>query len=219
MNWAKKEITLTLMPNEFSHASRRGFLGLIGAGLAAGLAGGLAAPAWALNTDEARALIQKSLDEVYAVINSGQPPARMYADFEAIFARYADVDIIARSALGPAARQAGAAEFAAYKQAFQGYIGRKYGKRFREFIGSKIEVTGAKKVKSFYAVTSVAYLKGRSPMEVEWHVSDKSGQSRYFNIIIEGVNMLASERAEVGAMLAKRGGDIAALTADLQKAG
>ena len=31
--------------------------------------------------------------------------------------------------------------------------------------------------------------------------------------------MLASERAEIGAMLAKRGGDIAALTADLQKAG
>lgn len=216
MSWARKEITLTLMPNEFPAPSRRGFLGLIGAGLAAGL---VAAPAWALDTDEARALIQKSLDEVYGVINSGQPPERMFRDFETIFARYADVDIIARSALGPAARQASAAEFAAYKQAFQGYIGRKYGKRFREFIGSKIEVTGAKKVKSFYAVTSVAYLKGRSPMEVEWHVSDKSGQSRYFNIIIEGVNMLASERAEVGAMLARRGGDMAALTADLQQAG
>ena len=214
MSWAKKEITLTLMPNEFRQPSRRGFLGLIGAGLAA-----TAVPAWALDTDGARALIQKSLDEVYAVINSGQPPAQMYKTFEAIFARYADVDIIARSALGPAARQASPAQFAAYKQAFQGYIGRKYGKRFREFIGSKIEVTGAKPVKSFYAVTSVAYLKGRSPMEVEWHVSDKSGQSRYFNIIIEGVNMLASERAEIGAMLAARKGDIAALTADLQKAG
>ena len=201
---------MTLMPNE----TRRGFLGLMGAGLAL-----IATPVRALNTDGARVLVEKSLAEVYNVINSGQPAPQMYQAFEAIFARYADVDIIARSALGPAARQVGGAEFAAYKQAFQGYIGRKYGKRFREFIGSKIEVTGAKPVKSFFAVTSVAYLKGRSPMEVEWHVSDKSGQSRYFNIIIEGVNMLASERAEVGAMLAKRGGDIAALTADLQKAG
>ena len=50
MSWAKKEITLTLMPSDFRHASRRGFLGLIGAGLAVGLA----APAWALDTDEAR---------------------------------------------------------------------------------------------------------------------------------------------------------------------
>ncbi len=198
------------MPNE----TRRGFLGLMGAGLAL-----IATPVRALNTDEARVLVEKSLAEVYNVINSGQPAPQMYQAFEAIFARYADVDIIARSALGPAARQVGRAEFAAYKQAFQGYIGRKYGKRFREFIGSKIEVTGAKPVKSFFAVTSVAYLNGRSPMEVEWHVSDKSGQSRYFNIIIEGVNMLASERAEIGAMLARRGGDIAALTADLQQAG
>ncbi|KRW93367.1 phospholipid-binding protein MlaC [Paracoccus sp. MKU1] len=198
------------MPND----TRRGFLALIGAGLAVA-----ARPAWALDTAEARALIETSLAEVYAVINSGQPPAQMYRAFEAIFARYADVEIIARSALGPAARQAGGAEFAAYRQAFQGYIGRKYGKRFREFIGSKIEVTGAKPVKSFFAVTSVAHLKGRSPMEVEWHVSDKSGKSRYFNIIIEGVNMLASERAEIGAMLARRKGDLAALTTDLQQAG
>ncbi|MFG6080677.1 phospholipid-binding protein MlaC [Paracoccus litorisediminis] len=198
------------MPNE----TRRGFLGLIGAGIAL-----TAMPAQALDTAQASSLVQKSLDEVYAVINSGQPSAQMYKSFEAIFARYADVDIIARSALGPAARQASPAEFEAYKQAFQGYIGRKYGKRFREFVGSKIEVTGARPVKSFFAVTSVAYLKGRSPMEVEWHVSDKSGKSRYFNIIIEGVNMLASERAEVGAMLARRKGDMAGLTADLQKAG
>ncbi|UXU76251.1 MULTISPECIES: MlaC/ttg2D family ABC transporter substrate-binding protein [unclassified Paracoccus (in: a-proteobacteria)] len=198
------------MPND----TRRGFLGLFGCGLALA-----AVPAWALDTGEARALIQRSLDEVYAVINSGQPPEQMFKAFEAIFARYADVDIIARSALGPAARGADPAQFAAYRQAFQGYIGRKYGKRFREFIGSKIEVKDARPVKSFFAVTSIAYLKGRSPMEVEWHVSDKSGRSRYFNIIIEGVNMLASERAEIGAMLARRKGDLSALTADLTRAG
>lgn len=198
------------MPND----TRRGFLGLMAAGCAC-----LATPALALSESQASALVQKSMDDVYAVINSGRPPAQMYKDFEAIFARSADVEIIARSALGPAARQVSPAQFAAYKQAFQGYIGRKYGKRFREFIGSKIEVTGARPVKSFIAVTTVAYLKGRSPMEMEWHVSDKSGQGRYFNIIIEGVNMLASERAEIAAMLARRKGDVALLTADLQKAG
>lgn len=211
MNWAKKETRLTLMPNE----TRRGFLAMMGAAVLVATA----PSAQALNTDQARALIQTSLDEVYQVINSGQPPAQMYRNFEAIFARYADVPVIARSALGPAARQASAAQLTAYQQAFQGYIGRKYGKRFREFIGSRIEVTGARQVKSFFAVTSVAHLNGRSPMEVEWHVSDKSGQSKYFNIIIEGVNMLASERAEIGAMLARRNGDIDALTQDLTQAG
>ena len=159
------------------------------------------------------------MDEVFAIINAGSPPAEMYRRFEGVFTRHADVDAIARSALGPAARGVDPATFGRFKQAMTGYIARKYGKRFREFIGSKMEVTDARPVKSFFAVTSIAYLKGRSPMEVEWHVSDKSGQGRYFNIIIEGVNMLASERAEIGAMLARCKGDIAALTADLQKAG
>ena len=197
-------------------SDRRSVLALLGGGALA------AAPwrgAWALDSDQARALIDTALGEVYQVINSGQPPARMYRDFESIFVRYADVDVIARSALGPAARQADPRALAAYTRAFQGYIGRKYGKRFREFIGSKIEVTGARPLKSFYAVTSTAYLNGRAPMEVEWHVSDKSGQNRFFNIIIEGVNMLATERAEIAAMLTARRGDLAALTADLQAAG
>lgn len=200
------------MPND-----RRSVLALLGGAAALTLAP--LRGAWALDARQAGVLISTALDEVYQVINSGQPPERMYRDFESIFVRYADVDVIARSALGPAARQADPAALAGYTRAFQGYIGRKYGKRFREFIGSKIEVTGARPLKSFYAVTSVAYLNGRAPMEVEWHVSDKSGRDKFFNIIIEGVNMLASERAEIAAMLTARRGDLAALTADLQAAG
>lgn len=197
---------------------RRAVLSLLaGASVSAALLPARAA--FALDANQARSLIDKALAEVYDVINSGLAPDRMYRRFETIFARYADVDIIARSALGPTARQVSAGQFAAYQQAFQGYIGRRYGKRFREFVGSKVEVTGARPLKSFYAVTSVAYLNGRAPMEVEWHVSDKSGRDLFFNIIIEGVNMLATERAEIAAMLAHRRGDIAALTADLQRAG
>lgn len=176
-------------------------------------------PAMALDAGTARALIQKAVAEVYAVINSGQPPATMYRQFETIFARHADVDVIARTVLGPTARQISGQQFAAYKQAFQGYMGRKYGKRFREFIGGRVEVGNARPLKSYYAVDAVAYLKGRAPMAIEWHVSDRSGRVKFFNIIIEGVNMLASERAEMAAMLARRKNDVAALTADLRRAG
>lgn len=172
-----------------------------------------------MDAGAAQELVRGIVDEVYPVINSAQPPAQMYQQFEAIFARYADVDIIARTVLGPAARQASAAEFAAYREAFQGYIGRKYGKRFREFIGSKIEVGQARPLKSHYSVDATAYLNGRAPMQIEWHVSDRSGRVRFFNIIIEGVNMLASERAEMAAMLSRHKGDLGALTAALRQAG
>ncbi len=194
--------------------NRRGF----GLGLGAAALMAMPRPSLALTVDEARALIDKALTDVNAVINSGKSETGMYAGFERIFAKYADVPVIARSALGPAARTASRAQMTAFTQAYQGYISRKYGRRFREFIGSKIEVTGAKPLKSYFEVVSIAYMKGESPFEVRWHVSDKSGKSLFFNIVIEGVNMLASERTEIGAMLDKRKGDIDALIGDLKTA-
>lgn len=193
--------------------SRRAF---VGAGFAAAAAFG-ALPARALDVDQARALIDKVVAEVNGVINSGKSEAQMYPAFEQLFVRYADVPTIARSALGVAARSASPAQMKAFTKAFQGYISRKYGRRFREFIGGKIEVKDARPLKSYYEVISTAYLKGESPFEVRWHVSDKAGKNLFFNIIIEGVNMLASERTEIGAMLDKRKGDVDALIADLQK--
>ena len=200
------------MPNDLT-LSRRAF--------AAGLAtlGALAAlPAFALTADGAKTLVDKTVGDINAIINSGKSEGAMLKDFEKLFSRYADVPAIARSVLGTAARSASKAQLSAYTKAFQGYISRKYGRRFREFIGGRIELTGARPVKSYFEVISTAYLKGESPFEVRWHVSNKSGRDLFFNIIIEGVNMLASERTEIGAMLDKRKGDIDALVQDLQKA-
>lgn len=202
------------MPNDPLFLTRRAF----GAGLAAG-AGylALALPVRALTVDQARALVDKAIAEVNATISSGKSESAMFVDFERIFARYSDVATIARSALGVAARSATPAQMAAFTKAYQGYISRKYGRRFREFIGGRIEVTDARPIKSYFEVISVAYLKGESPFELRWHVSDKSGKHLFFNIIIEGVNMLASERTEIGALLDQRGGNIDALIEDLKR--
>ena len=202
------------MENDFTQMSRRRFA----AGFAIGsVALALPLPLRALTLDEARSLVDRAVADINKVINSGKSESAMFGDFERIFSKYADVPVIARSALGVAAKSASGGQMSAFTKAFQGYISRKYGRRFREFIGGRIEVTGAQPLKSYYEVISVAHLKGEAPFDLRWHVSDKSGKNLFFNIIIEGVNMLASERAEVGAMLDMRKGNIDALIEDLKK--
>ncbi|ARE40293.1 ABC-type transport system auxiliary component [Rhodovulum sp. P5] len=173
----------------------------------------------ALTTDQAAKLVNTVVDEINGLINSGRSLGQIQSGFERIFSRYADVPIIARSVLGPAARSASSAQLNAFTNAFQGYIARKYSRRFNEFKGTAIKVHSARPYKNFYEVKSTAYLKGQSPVEVVFLVSDKSGKDKFFNIFIEGVNMLATERTEIGALLDKRRGDVDALTSDLRTMG
>ncbi|MET4127388.1 phospholipid transport system substrate-binding protein [Roseovarius sp. MBR-38] len=180
---------------------------------------GVALPALALTEARARALIDQVVSDINGVISTGKPLSRMVSDFERIFSRYADVNIIARSTLGADANRASASQLRAYTEAFRGYVARKYGKRFNEFIGGRIEVQGVRQVKSWHEVKSIAYLRGESPFEVNFLVSDRSGKDLFFDMIIEGISLRLSERTEIGAMLDRRNGDINALIEDIKRAG
>lgn len=187
--------------------------------LAGAAASVLAGPALALTDREARALIDGLVGEINTVINSGKSEAGMIRDFENIFNRYGDVPAIARTVLGQPFNAISSAEQAAYTTAFRGYISRKYGKRFREFIGGRIEVNDARAAGRFFEVRTTAFLRGEQPFDLTFVVMDSGGQDRFINMLIEGVNLLATERNEVRARLDRVGGSVPALTQALQSAG
>ncbi len=195
--------------------TRRAFCGSLAAGAAAFLAAG---PARALSEPEARQLIDRLVAEVNAVISSGRSEAAMLSQFEQIFRKYADTAYVAAYAMGVDGRRASAAQKRAFTDAFITYVARKYGRRFREFIGSEITVTGVRQSNNYYEVSCTAALRGQAPFRITFNVSDRSGRDEFFNLYIEGVNMLLTERTEVGALLDANGGDIDAMIADLRRA-
>jgi phospholipid transport system substrate-binding protein len=179
----------------------------------------VAGPAFALDKARATQLVDRLVAEINRTINFGGSEAKLVRAFEHIFAQYADVNIIARSALGPAARSASPSELSAFILAFRGYIARKYGKRFQEFIGSEIVVKCTKNRGKFFEVEALVRLKGTTAFEVSFRVSDRSGENLFFDIIIEGISLLSSERVEIGALLDARNGNIARMTRDLVNQG
>ncbi|QYX56608.1 ABC transporter substrate-binding protein [Roseovarius sp. SCSIO 43702] len=201
------------MTNEFSRRS------LLATGTAALGAVALGTPVLALTEGEARALIDRVVADINRVIASGKSLGAMIGDFERIFRTYADVNIIAQSTLGADARRATPAQLRAYTDAFRGYIARKYGKRFREFQGGQIIVKSVRSVKSWQEVIATVNLRGQSPFEVRFLVSDRSGRDLFFDMVIEGISLRLTERQEIGAMLDRRNGNIDALISDLQRAG
>jgi len=173
----------------------------------------------AMTQAQARSLIDNVMSDIHAIINSGGSEARMLVRFESIFNDYGDVPIIARSVLGPPARSASAGQMRAFTAAFRTYLSRKYGRQFRRFIGATADVNDAHTLQSFWEVETTMTLRGQAPFDVRWHVSDRSGSNRFFNIIIEGVNVLAAERQEIGTMLERRGGNLDRMIQDLENIG
>ena len=175
-----------------------------------------AVPAYALTGQQAGALVTRMVDEINAVISSGKSESSMYRDFERIFKKYGDTPLIAANALGVDGRRASNSQKKAFTEAFTGYISRKYGKRFREFIGGRIEVQSVRSIRRGFDVRCTAFLRGTDPFEISFHVSDAN---KFYNLFIEGVDLLLTERSEIGAMLDARRGDIDRLIADLRKSG
>jgi phospholipid transport system substrate-binding protein len=192
--------------------TRRALIALTAAGVLA------ARPAAAMTEAEATALIADATGEITRIINSGQPEGQMLASFRQVFTRYSDLDTIARFTLGPPARSASAGDLRAYTDAFSGYISRKYGRRFREFVGGTVTVTGTRASQNGADVTTVANLRGQTPFEVVFRVSDRSGRPLFYDLVVEGISLLKAEQTEVGALLDRNRGSIAGLVQALNAA-
>ena len=201
------------MPN--SNISRR--LAVVGLLSSTSLAL-IGSPSWAVSSaSQAESLIDKVVGEISRIANSSGSESTKISKFESVFKRYADLPTITRTVLGADARSASSSQLSSFANAFSGYMARKYGKRFRQFVGGAVEVTSSRPVKSFYEVKTVAKLQGNSDFDVTFLVSGRS--SKFFDMLIEGVSLLKSERTEIGAMLDRRRGDINALISDLRSAG
>lgn len=173
----------------------------------------------ALTTSEATALVQQVATEITRIINSGRSEASMISDFERMMGRYGDMPTISQSVLGPVARSASPGQLREFADAFRFYMARKYGRRFREFIGGTVTVSGAQNSGRYIEVMSTVDQRGEAPYEVRFRVWDRSGRPLFIDMLIEGVSLVISERAEIGAILDRNGGSIDATIRTLRRMG
>lgn len=174
-------------------------------------------PSRAQGVEQAQALVTTLASEMTALVNSGSSSSQLYAEFEQILARYADMPAVSASILGPPWRGASAGQQQQFVAAFQTYLSRKYGRQFEEYRSASIEVSGARDAGRAGVLVETTVLRpSQAPIGVDWQISDRSGSAKVVNLIIEGVSMLANERAEVGAILEAQGGDIDGLISALQ---
>ena len=133
-----------------------------------------------------------------------------------ILRSYFDVSSIGKWVLGRHWRKANAAERTEYLGLFEDLIVNTYALRFKSYSNEKIKLTGTASRGQTAVVKSVIQREGQQPVRVDWRVTYPDGQYKIFDVVIEGVSMIQTQRSEFSSVIRRNGGNVSGLIATLK---
>jgi phospholipid transport system substrate-binding protein len=138
-------------------------------------------------------------------------------EFKKLLNESFDMNTIARFALGTYWKSATPAQQAEYLKLFNAMIVKVYSKRFSEYKGQTFEVKSARKENDKDSIVTSYIVPSDGPkVQVDWRVRNKGGSYRVVDILVEGVSMSQTQRADFASVIQRGGGNVEALLAHLR---
>lgn len=139
------------------------------------------------------------------------------AEFSKLLTDSFDMATIGRFALGANWKSASPAQQEEYQRLFRQMIIKVYSKRFSDYKGQKFEVRSSRKENDKDStVTSYIVPTSGSDVRVDWRVRNKGGSYKVVDIIVEGVSMAQTQRADFSSVIQRGGGGIEPLLQHLR---
>ena len=141
--------------------------------------------------------------------NAALPQKGAY--FHKVLHQHFDISAICRFVLGPYWRTATEPQRQEFKTLLEAYLTRFYGERFAKYNGEDLRVTGSRPFPSGEIVTSQIVRPQGPPIQVDWRLASENGSYRITDVVVDGVSMTLTHRAEFASMIRRSGGQMAGL--------
>ena len=129
-----------------------------------------------------------------------------------------DMNTIARFSLGTYWKAATPAQQQEYLKLFNNMIVKVYSKRFSDYKGQKFEVKSARKETDKDSVVTSFIVPTDGPqVQIDWRVRNKGGSYRVVDIVVEGVSMSQTQRADFASVINRGGGNVDVLLNHLRQ--
>lgn len=178
-----------------------------------------APPAYAQSA-EAK-FVQGLADEAIRVLqNDSQDLAEREENFRSLLLEGFAMEKIGRFVVGRYWKQMSPDQRSDYQKLFSEWILRSYAARLGGYAGQKFIVDKANKTKQKDVFVRTRIVQAESPeIRCDWRVRKLSGNLKVIDIVVEGVSMLSTQRAEFTSVISKHGPDglIEALSTRLSK--
>jgi len=140
------------------------------------------------------------------------------AEFKKLLNDSFDMSTIGRFALGTYWREATPAQQKEYQKLFNQMVVRVYSQRFSEYQGQKFEVRSARNENDRDTVVTTFIVPASGPrVQVDWRVRNRGGSYKVVDIVVEGVSMSMTQRADFASVIQRGGGKVEALLEHLRK--
>ncbi len=177
--------------------------------------------AWALDADQARAVVQATIDDLVVMLREPGPASSRASELRRIIETRGNVPQIAKFSAGRVWREMTPEQQQRFVDAFSHYLAVTYSRRFDEYSGDDPNISLGRTIdagnKGFLVESPIRQPQGQ-PIAVEWLISDRGGRPEIVDLIIEGVSLATTQREEIGAKFQSRGQNVDALITDLAAA-
>ncbi len=180
------------------------------------VAGMMAAPGPAAAGEYPADFISALGNQGLAVIRSNAAIDQKAAYFHQMLRQDFDLARISRFGLGPYWRAASEREQQEFTRLLEDHLVRFYGRRFAEYGGESLRVTGSRADPDGVIVSSQIIRPQGLPIAVDWRLGLSDGHYKIIDVIVDGVSMALTQRSEFAAMIQRNGGQVAGLLAAMR---
>lgn len=176
------------------------------------------APALAASAEDAKAYTSAIGDKVLGIMNdSDLSNDTKLAQLENLFVDVVDVDWVGRFVLGRHWRGASEEQKAEYLPAYRDFLIKHYTSRFAEYSGETFALDDAqpRREGEFMVRMKIERPAGQAPVIVDYMLRAEGDSFKVFDIVVEGVSLINTQRSEFGSLVERQGLD--SLTAALKK--
>jgi len=157
----------------------------------------------------AQQYMDKVNTQTMAILAAGRvSQAQKEMELRVLLDQNLNVALIGRFAVGSAWKTASEAQRAAYQSAFRDWVLRTYAKRLASYGGNGMSVQGVKPVgkKDQLVLTRIKRDSGK-PIEAGWRVRAYGEKHKVLDVVISGVSLVVTQRAEFRSVLKRHGMD------------
>ena len=162
----------------------------------------------AATAQDARQFVDNLSKQVLTVLDSNANQEQRHQQLQQMFLENMDIDWMGRFALGPGWRQATGDQHRRYLDAYKHYLLARYTTNFTDYTGSNYNITGTQTTPDGqFTVTMHIKTPNRQQVHDAGYTlhTVKDGQLKITDIIVDGVSMITTQRADFSSVFQQQG--------------